>query len=857
MYVGAAVGPYRVVRQLGAGGMGVVWLAEDTRLNRKVALKTVKGSDAETTEGRQRLMREARAAAALNHPHIATVHDVLDVEGKVVVVFEYVDGETLSARLQRGTMPIAEAVEIAWQLADALAAAHAQGIIHRDLKPSNVMLTPDARVKVLDFGIARMVPAGADMSASAPGTIGGGLVGTPGYAAPEQYLSRNVDGRADLYSLGVMVFEMLTGRRPFATGDPVALATQVLAGSAPKLSTTGMWFPPALDTLVGRLLEREPGKRPASADALLVELSPLRDDETIPLARRTSRLRRRIPKGALIGGAALVAILIAIIVRAELNRARPAGTDSPVVAVLPLTNMSGDAANDYLGPGLAESLITSLAAMPKVTVLSRSAVEESRQQNPDRASFVQALDATYVVEGSVQAVADQLRVTLNLVRRDASVAWGETVEGPARDLFALQTQLAARLNDALADQTPSRERVTPASPSTANGQAQIAYWQGKSALDRRDVAGNVQAAIKDFHDAIALDPKFAMAYAGLAEAQWAIYVQTNDRTWAQQAAASTERALQLEPDRPAVRYSAGLTKFRSGQYEEARRELERAIELQPTFEDATRLLGRVLIRLGQIDEGRAQFRKALASRPNSAPIYSDLGFALFGASRFKEALDAFEKAIAIAPTSAISLAQAGAASQSLGDNAKALSYYERANAIQPRAETFSSMGTVYYTQGDYARAASAYEAALLIRPLGAVTHRNLGDAYTRLGRRADALNAYRQAVTRAEAEVAVSPGDARAIARLAVYQEKAGDDVAARKSLDQALALAPQDAQVQVRVAVVHALAGRSGPALDAIERAIAGGVSPRSIASEDDFERLRPLPRFAAMVTTPAEVKR
>ena len=217
--------------------MGVVWLAEDTRLNRKVALKTVKSADADTTEGRQRLMREARAAASLNHPHIAAVHDVLDVDGQVIVVLEYVEGETLSGRLQRGPMSVAETVEVAWQLADALAAAHAQGIIHRDLKPSNVVLGPESRAKVLDFGIARMVPAGADMSISVSGTIGGGLVGTPGYAAPEQYLSRNVDGRADLYGLGVMMFEMVAGRRPFPSNDAVSLATSVLRDEAPNVAS--------------------------------------------------------------------------------------------------------------------------------------------------------------------------------------------------------------------------------------------------------------------------------------------------------------------------------------------------------------------------------------------------------------------------------------------------------------------------------------------------------------------------------------------------------------------------------------------------------------------------------------------
>ena len=477
MHAGATIGPYQVLRQLGAGGMGVVWLAEDTRLHRKVALEMVKGADAETTEGRQRLLREARAAAALNHPHIATVHDVLDADGNVVVVFEYVEGETLAARLQRGPMPIAEAVEVAWQLADALAAAHAQGIIHRDLKPSNVVIGPDARATVLDFGIARMVPVGADMLGTAPGTIGGGLVGTPGYAAPEQYLSRNVDGRADLYALGVMMFEMIVGRRPFPGHDVVAIATSTLRDEAPKLSGSGFGVPAPLDQLVARLLERDVEKRPASGNEVLVELSPLRDNESSPLARRTILIRRRLPLSTKIAAAVMVGMVVALLGYVQMYPPRT-GPEAPVVAVLPLTNMSGDAAKDYLGAGLVESLITGLAAVPKVTVLSRSAVEESRQQNPDRASFVRSLDASYVLTGSVQAVADQLRVTLNLERSDASVAWGDTVQGPTRDRFALQTRLATMLADAIADQTPAAERTAPALPMTINETAQLAYWKG-------------------------------------------------------------------------------------------------------------------------------------------------------------------------------------------------------------------------------------------------------------------------------------------------------------------------------------------------------------------------------------------
>ena len=836
--------------------MGVVWLAEDTRLQRKVALKTVKGADADTTEGRQRLMREARAAATLNHPNIATVHDVLDVDGQVMVVFEYVEGDTLAARLQRGPMTVAEAVEVAWQLADALAAAHSQGVIHRDLKPSNVVLSPDGRAKVLDFGIARLVPAGADMSASVPGTIGGGLVGTPGYAAPEQYLSRNVDGRADLYALGVMLFEMLAGRRPFPGSDAIQLATAVLRDDAPKLASSGLWVPPELAQLVERLLEREPSRRPASGEEVLVELSPLRDTESSPLARRTVLLRQRVPTSTLVVAALTLVVVAGFVVRLQWN-ARPLGPEAPVVAVLPLTNSSGDAANDYLGAGLAESLITSLASVPRVTVLSRSAVEESRQQNPDRASFVRSLDASYIVTGSVQSVGDRLRVTLNLERPDASVAWGETVEGPTKGLFELQTRLATALGNAIADQTPSGQRVTPSAPPTTSDPAQLAYWRGRAHLDRRELTGSTQAALKEFSDATAADPRFAVAHAGLADVQWTLYSNTNDQAWAERAMASTARAIELEPDRPSVRYVAALTLYRGGRYAEAKAEVERALSLQPTYEDAIRLYGTVLMRQGDVDRGLAEFKRVMTLRPNAVSLYSDMGNALYAASRYPEALGAFEKAIDLSPGSSVNLTRAGTAAQAMGERQRALEFYERANAIQPRAETFSNMGTIYYGLGDYERAARSYEGALLIRPLSAITHRNLGDAYVHLGRKEDARRAYQQAVVRAEAEVSVSPSNARAIARLAVYQAKAGDDAAAQRSLGRALDLAPRDEQVFQRAGVVHALAGRTANALDAIERAVAGGIARNVIADEEDFARLKPLPRFEAVVSTPAEVKR
>ncbi|MSO61716.1 MAG: hypothetical protein EXQ50_06465 [Acidobacteria bacterium] len=405
-------------------------------------------------------------------------------------------------------------------------------------------------------------------------------------------------------------------------------------------------MPPELARLVERLLEREPARRPASGEEVLVELSPMRDTESSPLARRTVLLRQRVPTSTLVVAALTLVVVAGFVIRLQWN-ARPLGPEAPVVAVSPLTNSSGDAANDYLGAGLAESLITSLASVPRVTVLSRSAVEESRQQNPDHASFVRSLDASYIVTGSVQSGGDRLHVTLNLERPDASVAWGETVEGPVKDLFALQTRLATSLGNAIADQTPSGQRVAPAALTTTSEPAQLAYWRGRAQLDRRELTGSIQAALKEFSDAVALDPRFAVAHAGLAEAQWAMYAQTNDKTWAERAMTSTTTAIGLEPERPSVRYTAALTLFRSGRFQEANAEVDRALALQPTYEEAIRLHASAHMRSGEVDRGLAEFQRLIAIRPSSVSLFSDMGLALYTVSRFpKEALDAIERAVA-------------------------------------------------------------------------------------------------------------------------------------------------------------------------------------------------------------------
>lgn len=854
--IGPDVGPYRVVRQLGAGGMGTVLLAEDTRLGRRVALKTIAGPEAQSAHGRRQLMREARAAAAINHSNIAAVHDVLDLDGRVVIVFEYVEGETLAARIARGPVPVVAALDIARQLASALVAAHARGVIHRDLKPANVMLDDEGRAKVLDFGIARLGPQEATASATLAST-GGGLMGTPGYAAPEQWLGQTVDARADIYALGVVLFEMLTGERPFGGGNVLVTAGNVMQNDPPRVRSLAPGIPRELDDIVAVSLSRDPGERQQSAVDVERALTQVSDALVSDAPRSTRLLPGHRPfarQSVLLAVAAALALAVAAgVVRYRAPSPTGGPSRPPVVAVLPMNMVAGQASQEYLAAGVAESLITRLVALPSVTILSRAAVADARAREPDVKSLARDLDAEFLVATGVQQADDRLRVTLNLVRRDGSVAWAASFDGAFADIFDLQTRAASSLGEALAERLGQRAESPLAAEATADARALAAYWRGRSLLESRDMKGNVMAAVGALEEAVRLDPRFAIAYAALGEAYWTAYTDTRDDRWARQAIDAGTTALRLEPDRAIVRYSLGLTLFRSSRLDEAAAELRGALALQPNYDDARRTLGRVLARQGLIDEAVAEFRQAIAMRPAYWGGHSDLGVVLYEAGRYRDAAQEFEQVTQLRPDQPRGFQQLGTVYQALGEYDKALANYDRANALRPEAQTFSNIGILHHRTGNYAAAVAAYQKAITLRPNSATTHRNLGDAYVQLGRREDALAQYHEAVRLAEADLAVSPRDARIVASLAVYLQKIGRSEEARRRAVDALALAPDDIIVWERVAHVHALAGRSDDALGALGRAIQGGYTRAEVAAEDDFASLRALPAFQALIAPAA----
>ena len=823
------VGPYSLLRQLGAGGMGVVYLAEDSRLGRRVALKSLTMAGADS---RNRLLHEARSAGSLNHRNIATVYDVLDTGDEAHIVMEYVEGEPLSRRITGEPMDPLTVCDIGTQLASGLAAAHARGVVHRDLKPGNVQLCPDGTVKILDFGIAKHLfvsptMAAAETIAAEPATAPGHFVGTREYASPEQLRGRAVDHRTDLYSLGLILAELATG------------------GRTPGQRTTAK-MPAPLADVIARSTAEHPDDRYYSADEMYAALNmaAMNMRSGPPIAAWSRRLRWI---------AAATLLILAAVAATPWLRDRFLGGSGvgTTVAVLPFANLSGDRANEHLGPGIAESLTIGLASLPALTVVSGDAAREAAEGGRDVRRVAQNLDVAYVVNGTIQQSGDRVLVTASLVQADAVVAWADSFEGSRGKIFELQETVATALLRAIEATINPGARDSEGS-LTKDRIALERYWQGRALLERRDRSGNLREAIAGFEEAVKHDPTFALAFAGLGEAYWLQYSDSREQADSIRAQEAAREALKLDPDNATVRYSAALTYQGVGDTEEAINELRRALALRPRYDDARRALGDILAGRGRIDEAVAEYQKAIAVRPRYWEHHRALGNALFNATRYADAAKAFEEVIRIRPDNRVGYQNLGASLQAMGRVDDALRNYQLANEREPAASTFANMGTLFYQRGDFRNASENYRKAVDMRPNNAALHRNLGDALRRQGAVREAAGAYARAVELLQSELRVNANNPRTLASLAVYQAKLGRRTDATATARRAEDLSPDDAQVLFRCAVTYALLNDQKTALTYLRQAIDKGFDRATASAEEDLEPLRTLAEFKALVNAP-----
>jgi tetratricopeptide (TPR) repeat protein len=870
-------GRYELLSRLGAGGMGEVWRARDHDLRRDVAIKFLPEKFAADPTRFSRFTQEALAASKLNHPNIVTIHDAQETSGLHYIVMELVEGETLRALLlAHGERPLSprRLLDIGAQIADGLAKAHAAGIVHRDLKPENVMVTSDGFVKILDFGLVKLLSGASDGGSErwfdsaaptwpespSPQTAVGAILGTAGYMSPEQARGRSVDYRSDQFALGAILYEMASGREAFRRETPVQTIAAIIEHQPEPLATVNPALPPPARWIVERCLAKEPAERYASTLDLARELRNVRErlpevDSSGSSAYRavTSGIQRTWKRTAATGLVGLTVLALAWGGWEVSERLGLGGSGHvPVVAVLPLTNLTGQPEYDATALGIAEVLVGSLAEIRGIQVLSRPSTAAYRDRKGDLPAIARQLDATYLVDGVLQRSEEHLRVSFSLVRTPSNVVeWSGTFDGSFPQLFDLQSRVADGVAHALRVSVSPAERARIEARPTASPSAWEEYTAALALLERPEKAGNATAAVAHLEAALRSDPRFARAHAALARALLAQYEMSSDPSWAERARDQMTEALRIDPGDADVREELARLYMNTGRIPEAIEEARRALEARPRADGLRRLTANLLVDAGDVDGALAEARRAVALRDWHQNHYT-LGYVLYRAGRFNDAAGAFRRATELRPDNAWAFQMLGTALHDAGQLDRAEAAYRGALAADPGAAggAWTNLGTLYYETGRVPEAVEAFRQAVALEPSSGLVHRNLGDALARQGRLEDARAEWTQGATRSAAALRVNPKDIYELANAAICQAKLRERSVALDAIATALSAAPVDRESLYAAAAVHALVGDPAEGLRYLERALEKGASASRAARDDDLARLRALPGYPGLLS-------
>ena len=657
--IGQMLGHYRILERAGSGGMGEVYRARDERLERDVAVKVLPSALVADESVRKRLRKEARALSKLSHPNIEILFELGSTEGAEYLVVEYVPGVTLGARLAEGPLSEKEISRLGAQLAGGLAAAHSQGIVHCDLKPDNLRITPEGRLKILDFGIAkslRVTNAKSKYEVSTESTTGDlGLAGTLPYMAPEQLRSEPADPRSDLYSAGAVLYEMATGKRPFRDPTAPQLADAIFHQPAVPPRALNARISPELERIILKCLQKEPENRYQSAAELEVDLRQL---TTLDAARPATGVQplqfwRRPARLLKVAGLAVAALLLVLIVQRSLPQ--PGASASGRIqslAVLPLQDFSGNPQKDYFADGMTDQLIADLSQIGALRVISRTTMMQYKGTRKPLPQIARELNVDAVVEGSVLNSGERVRITAQLIRGATEKSlWAKTYERDAQDVLKLQADVAGAIADEIRIAVTPQERARLGRAPSVIPAAYDAYLKGRSDWYQGTEQQKLQAR-QHFERAVQLDPNYASAYAGLADYFWS----TNTlppRAALPEAKEYVLKALEIDSSLAEAHTSLGAIRF-LGDWDwlEAEREFRRALELNPGYVEAHRMYSAFLSAMGRDEEALAEVRRAQELDPRSTAAQVTVGWTFYYSRRYDQALEQCGKIVESQPDSA-------------------------------------------------------------------------------------------------------------------------------------------------------------------------------------------------------------
>jgi serine/threonine protein kinase/Tfp pilus assembly protein PilF len=710
--VSPSISHYRILNKLGAGGMGEVWLAEDTRLSRKVALKVLPAALIDNKERLQRFEQEACAASALNHPNILTIHEFgRSEDGTNFIVMEFVEGVTLTERKANGRTSVGEVLDVAVQVASALSAAHEAGIIHRDIKPDNIMLRRDGYVKVLDFGLAKLIEknrsANADTEAPTRALVNtnpGAVMGTVAYMSPEQARGLETDARTDIWSFGVVLYEMLARRAPFAGETTTDVLANILHHEPVPLSTCAPDLPVELERIISKTLSKNKDERYQTAKDLLADLKRLKRqlefneeiESAIPpnrttetenenatqmlAARPTSSAEyivsgiRRHKRGIAVG---LVVLLLAAAGLSYLlffNRSSSVATIESI-AVMPFVNESGNADVEYLSDGMTETLIRSLSQLPGLNVKARSSVFRYKGKEIDAKTIGRELNVQAILNGRVIQRGDRLTLNLELIdAQTENVIWTDQYDRKSSDLVSLQNVIARDVSSKLKIQLSGADLEKFAKNYTIDPEAYRLYLQGRFYWNKR-AGKEFEQAEGYFRQAVERDPNFALGYIGLAD-----FKEDQDRPRKKE---YIRRALEIDDQLAEAHASLGYQYMMDYNWAESERELKRAIELNPNYPQAHQWNGARLMMNGKHDAARASLTRALELDPTSPGINLYYGVLLEVSGRINESIQQYKKLIEMEPTFSWAQSQLARAYRQAGNHE---------GCVEERARSFELSG---------------------------------------------------------------------------------------------------------------------------------------------------------------------
>ena len=871
--IGETISHYRITDKLGAGGMGIVYKAQDLQLERFVALKFLPYDLALSESDRERFLREARSASALDHPNIGVIHGIdKTADGQLFIVMAYYEGLTLSQKLSGGPLALRQAMDWACQISAGLAAAHARNIVHRDIKPSNIIITRENSARIVDFGLARVV-------ATPSATMTGGTTGTLPYMAPEQILGEAVDQRCDVWALSILLVQMVTGSHPFARESSTAMTFAILNQPPAAIdSLPALLQPIALHGLAKDVTHRYPDAKEMLADLEAARAQftssglPL-DEPTLTGAAIPSAALKDVishastprwqgssaavaaaskPKSRAVAPyffAVLAAVVLAtgsLLFPAVRQRAASILSGSggeKHVAVLPFDNIGNDPANEAVAEGLMDSLTSKLsnldAAQQSLWVVPSSVVRGRKVTDPSSAE--KDLGANLVVKGSIRRDAKNVQLTVNLIdAKNLRQVGSAVLEDATGDLAGLQDEAVARLARLMnINVTAEMLRATGGRASPA---AYEQYLKALGLMQRYDKPGNLDQAVTALHDAVQTDPKFALGYASLGEAyRLKNQVDPNPR-WIEQASAMLERAVQLNDHMPSSYVSLGHLHSSLAKHDLALQEFQKALAINPRDADAIRGIAGAYERMGRVQDAEESYKKAIALKPDYWDGYNSLANFYDRQSRYAEAVNQYRRVIELTPDNPAAYNNLGAEYQSMDDAGSAKQAedaFKKSLTLSPTYAAYANLGNLYMGERRYAEAVDMTKRALKLNDGDYRVWINLLLNERWLKDEANASQTREKAQSLLEAFLSEHPQDATAQSWLAVLQSEAHLRKKSQEHLEAALAISPNDPLVLANVAETYENLGDRARALDYASASLKSGFMMSDLQGRPGLEQV------------------